>query len=148
MSFSISKATVRTIEFFTVCTKLAEMTLLTSRDLTAAKKLFPVGLDLMQEIITSIRVQCLWLIENRLSFPLKVRPTFLKSSRFYRSNFGKMIDTYSKAMFHSASHKLKHLRKSCKNLKAPLLHLDVGWEMTMYVNNSLVSYLYSAQVVT
>ena len=37
MSFSISKATVRTIEFFTVCTKLAEMTLLTSRDLIAAK---------------------------------------------------------------------------------------------------------------
>ena len=42
-------------EFFTVCTKLAEMALLDSKELTAAKKkLPPVGLDLMQEIITII----------------------------------------------------------------------------------------------
>ena len=47
------------IEFFTVCTKLTEMALLCSKDLTTAKKLPPVGLDLMQEIITSLRVQCL-----------------------------------------------------------------------------------------
>ena len=44
-------------EFFTVCTKLAEMALLASKDLTTAKQLPQVGLDLMQEIITSLRVQ-------------------------------------------------------------------------------------------
>ena len=44
-----------TIEFFTVCTKLAEMALLYSKESTTAKKkLPPVGLDLMQEIITSL----------------------------------------------------------------------------------------------
>ena len=46
-------------EFFTDYTKLAEMPLLASKDLTTAKKLPPVGLDLMQEIITGLRVQCL-----------------------------------------------------------------------------------------
>ena len=40
-------------EFFTVCTKLAEMALLYSKDLTTAKKVTSSGLDLMQEIITS-----------------------------------------------------------------------------------------------
>ena len=44
-------------EFFTVCTKLAEMAILYSRDLTTAKKkLSPVGLDLMPEIITGLGV--------------------------------------------------------------------------------------------
>ena len=48
------------IEFFTVYTKLAEMAVLASKDLsTAKKKLPPVGLDLMQEIITDLRFQCL-----------------------------------------------------------------------------------------
>ena len=46
-------------EFFTVCRKLPEMALLYSKDLTRAKKLPPVGLDLMQEIITGLGVQCL-----------------------------------------------------------------------------------------
>ena len=46
--------------FFTVYTKLAEMALLYSKDLTTAKKkLPPVGPDLMQEIITGLGVQCL-----------------------------------------------------------------------------------------
>ena len=50
----------KTIEFFTVCTKLAEMALLSSKELTTAKKkLPPVGLNLMQEIITGSGVQCL-----------------------------------------------------------------------------------------
>ena len=48
-----------TIEFFTVCTKLAEMALLYSKDLITAKKLPLVELDLMQEIIAGLRVQCL-----------------------------------------------------------------------------------------
>ena len=48
------------IEFFTVCTKLAEMAILYSKDLTTAKKkLPPVGLNLMLQIITSLEVQCL-----------------------------------------------------------------------------------------
>ena len=48
------------IEFFTVNAKLVEMAILASLDLTTAKiKLPPVGLNLMQEIITSLRVQCL-----------------------------------------------------------------------------------------
>ena len=48
------------IEFFTANTKLAEMSvILASKDLTTTKKLPPVGLDLMQEIITGLRVQCL-----------------------------------------------------------------------------------------
>ena len=39
-------------EFFTVCTKLAEMAILYSKNLTTAKnKLAPVGLDLVQEIL-------------------------------------------------------------------------------------------------
>ena len=47
-------------EFFTVCTKLAEMAILYSKDLTTAKKkLPPVGLDLMLQIITGLGVQCL-----------------------------------------------------------------------------------------
>ena len=51
---------IYTIEFFTVCTKLAEMALLYSKELTTAKKkLPPVGLGLMQEIITGLGVQCL-----------------------------------------------------------------------------------------
>ena len=45
--------------FFTVYTKLVEMALLASKDLTNSKMLLPVGLDLMQEIITGLRVQCL-----------------------------------------------------------------------------------------
>ena len=40
-----------TIKFFTVNKKLAEMAALASKDLTRAKKLPPVGLDLMQEFI-------------------------------------------------------------------------------------------------
>ena len=47
-------------EFFTVCTKLAEMAVLYSKDLTTARKrLPPVGLDLMLQIITGFGVQCL-----------------------------------------------------------------------------------------
>ena len=55
-------------EFFTVYTELAEMALLASKYLTTANKLKssptnkffgPVGLDLMQEIITGSRIQCL-----------------------------------------------------------------------------------------
>ena len=46
-----------TMEFITVFTKLAEMALLASKDLTAAKKLPPVLLDLVQEIITGLGVQ-------------------------------------------------------------------------------------------
>ena len=43
------------IEFFTVYTKLAEMAILASKDLrTPKKKLLPVGLDLMQGIITAL----------------------------------------------------------------------------------------------
>ena len=44
---------------FTVYAKLAEMPLLTSKDLTAAKKTHSLGFDLMQEIITGLRVQSL-----------------------------------------------------------------------------------------
>ena len=43
------------IEFFTVYTKLAEMAILYSKD----KKLPPVGLELIPEIITGLGVQCL-----------------------------------------------------------------------------------------
>ena len=51
-----------TFEFFTVCTKLAEMAILYSKDLTTAKKkLPPVGLDLVQEIIAGLGVRCLTL---------------------------------------------------------------------------------------
>ena len=46
--------------FHSCCTKLAEMTSLYSKDLTTAKKkLPPVGLDLMLQIITGLGVQCL-----------------------------------------------------------------------------------------
>ena len=45
-------------EFFTVCTKLAEMAILYSKDLTTAKKKLPL-LDLMLQIITGLGVQCL-----------------------------------------------------------------------------------------
>ena len=42
-----------TLEFFTVNTKLAEMAVLASKDLTSAKVSYlQWGLDLMQEIIT------------------------------------------------------------------------------------------------
>ena len=48
------------LEFFTVCTKLAKMAILYSKDLTTAKKkLPPVGLNLMLQIITGLGVQCL-----------------------------------------------------------------------------------------
>ena len=48
------------IEFFRVCTKLAEIAILYSKDLTTAKKkLPPVGFDLMREIIAGLKVQCL-----------------------------------------------------------------------------------------
>ena len=53
----IFKQSILTIEFFTVNTKLVEMTVLASKDLTNVKKLPPVGLDLMQEIITGLRVK-------------------------------------------------------------------------------------------
>ena len=45
------------IEFFTVNTNLAEMAVLATKALTTTKKLPPVGLDLMQEIITGLRVK-------------------------------------------------------------------------------------------
>ena len=48
------------VEFFTVCTKLAEMAILYSKDLTTAKKMLPpVGLNLVQEIVAGLGVQCL-----------------------------------------------------------------------------------------
>ena len=48
------------IEFFTVCTKSAEMAILYSKDLTTTnKELPPVGLDLVQGIIAGLGVQCL-----------------------------------------------------------------------------------------
>ena len=51
---------IKSIEFFTVCTKLTEMAILYSKDLTTAKKsLPPVELDLMLQIITGLGVQCL-----------------------------------------------------------------------------------------
>ena len=55
-SLTISDMLTCTFEFFTVCTKLAEMAILYSKDLTTAKKkkLPPVGLDLVQEIITGL----------------------------------------------------------------------------------------------
>ena len=71
--FQASNWTVgnRTFEFFTVCRKLAEMASLYSKELTAAKKkLPPVGFDLMQEIITSLGVQCLT-IWAKLTFACK-----------------------------------------------------------------------------
>ena len=50
----------RTVEFFTVCTKLAEMEILYSKDLTTAKKSYPVGLNLVQEIIAGLGVHVLF----------------------------------------------------------------------------------------
>ena len=48
------------VEFFTVYTKLAEMAIMASKDLTTAKKSYPpVGLDMMQEIINGLGIQCL-----------------------------------------------------------------------------------------
>ena len=47
------------LQTFTVCTKLAEMAILYSKNLTTAKKLPPVGLDLVQEIIAGLGVQYL-----------------------------------------------------------------------------------------
>ena len=50
----------RVFEFFKVNTELAERAVLASTDLTTVKtKLPPVGLDLMQEIIICLGVQCL-----------------------------------------------------------------------------------------
>ena len=46
-------------KFFTVNTKLSEMAVLALKDLTTAKMLPQVGLDLMQETITDLGVQCL-----------------------------------------------------------------------------------------
>ena len=55
-----SEGTLRQlIEFFTVNTKLAEMAVLASKDLTTAKKLPQEELNLMQEIITGLEVHCL-----------------------------------------------------------------------------------------
>ena len=47
----------KAIEFFTVNTKLAEMAVLASKDLTTAKRSYL--LNLMQGIITGLRVNCL-----------------------------------------------------------------------------------------
>ena len=47
------------IDFFIVYTKLVEMALLASEDLTTAKKITSTGLDLMHEIITGLRLLCL-----------------------------------------------------------------------------------------
>ena len=48
------------IEFFTVCTKLAEMAIFLFKGFNnSKKKLPPVGLDLMLQIITGLGVQCL-----------------------------------------------------------------------------------------
>ena len=59
------------IQFFTVCTKLPEMALLYSKELTTAEqKLPPAGLDLMQEISTGLGVQCLT-IWAKLTFACK-----------------------------------------------------------------------------
>ena len=59
-NFLCSLFYLQSIEFFTVCTKLAEIAILYSNDLaTAKKKLPPVVLDLVQEIIASLGVQCL-----------------------------------------------------------------------------------------
>ena len=54
------KKSAQHMEFFTIYTKLEEIAVLSSKDLTTAKKIiFPVGLHLMQEIITGLGVQCL-----------------------------------------------------------------------------------------
>ena len=45
--------------FFTVNTKLAEMAVWATKDLATAKKLAPTELNLMLDIITVLRVQCL-----------------------------------------------------------------------------------------
>ena len=58
------------IELFTVCTKLVEMALLHSTVLTTAKMLPSVGLDLMQEIIIGLGVQCLT-IQAKLACAIK-----------------------------------------------------------------------------
>ena len=52
--------TIDFFEFFTVCTKLAEMAILYPKDLRTTKKKLPsVGLDPMLQIITGVGVQCL-----------------------------------------------------------------------------------------
>ena len=52
--------TEKTFEFFTVNTKLAEIAVLTLKDLTTVKKSYlQWGFDLMHEIITGLGVQCL-----------------------------------------------------------------------------------------
>ena len=50
----VCERTLQLTEFITVYTKLAEMAVLTSKDLTTEKKLPSVGLNLMQEIITGL----------------------------------------------------------------------------------------------
>ena len=52
---------LNSVEFFTVCTKLAETAVLASTKgfNKNRKKLPPVGLAVMQEIIASLGVQCL-----------------------------------------------------------------------------------------
>ena len=55
-SLFVAQATlVLSNEFYTVYTKLAEMAILYSKD----KKLPPVGLELIPEIISGLGVQCL-----------------------------------------------------------------------------------------
>ena len=67
------------IEFFIVCTKLAEMALLYSKELTTAKKkLPPVGLELMQEIITGLGVQYLTMLLIPLNTIMPFLPTLYK----------------------------------------------------------------------
>ena len=47
------------LQFFAVYIKLAEKTLLYSKYLTAAKKLPPVGLNIVQKFIAGLEVKCL-----------------------------------------------------------------------------------------
>ena len=53
-----SQTFLSALEFFTVCTKLAEMALLYSKELTTAKKVTSSGAR-PDEIITGLGVQCL-----------------------------------------------------------------------------------------
>ena len=59
LKLQYSKEQRSSFEFFTVCTKLAEMALLASNDLTTAKKVTSSGARPDQEIITGLGVQCL-----------------------------------------------------------------------------------------
>ena len=51
--------TASRLEFFIVCTKLPDIALLASKDLTTTKKLPSVGLDPKQEVINCFGVQSL-----------------------------------------------------------------------------------------